>query len=130
MKIIIQFLQKFWHKSGLILPLVTYEVILNFMKNLCLHNSDILQKFWKGLALKKITYKDNFEILRWPLMTFGVILHLIKKKQGRKCPLDTPKKMIERRRNKGRRWDILREREIRERQRGERDREVKGIEVN
>ena len=33
--------------------------------------------------------------------------------QGRKCPLDTPKRMIERER---------------ERERGERDREVKGIE--
>ena len=45
-------------------------------------------------------------------------------KQGRKRPLDTPKRMIERRR------DIEREGEIREieKERGERDREVKGIE--
>ena len=41
------------------------------------------------------------------------------KKQGRKRPLDTPKKMIERRerrREKGRRSDIEREGEIRERE--------------
>ena len=49
--------------------------------------------------------------------------------QGRKRPLDTPKRMIERRereereREKGRRWDIEREGEIKERVRGERDRE-------
>ena len=42
-------------------------------------------------------------------------------KQGRKRPLDTPKRMIERK--KGRRIDIEREGEIRER-----EREVKGIE--
>ena len=54
-------------------------------------------------------------------------------KQGRKRPLDTPKKMIERRerekereREKGRRRDIEREGEIRERERG-RERKVKGI---
>ena len=47
----------------------------------------------------------------------------LKKKQGRKRPLDTPKKMIERReREKGRRRDIEREGELRER-----EREVKGI---
>ena len=60
-----------------------------------------------------------------------------KKKQGRKRPLDTPKRMIERRgrekereKKKGRKKDIEREGEIRERkrERGERDREVKGIE--
>ena len=47
-------------------------------------------------------------------------------KQGRKHPLDTPKRMIERRqreRKKGRRRDIEREGEIRER-----EREAKGIE--
>ena len=55
-------------------------------------------------------------------------------KQGRKRPLDTPKRMIERRREreKGRRRYIEREGDIREREiereRGERDREVKGIE--
>ena len=39
-------------------------------------------------------------------------------KQGRKRPLDTPKRMIERRvREKGRRRDIEREGEIRERER-------------
>ena len=66
--------------------------------------------------------------------------------QGRKRPLDTPKRMIERReregereRKKGRRRDIEREGEIRERdiiyiyiyrgrERGERDREVNWIE--
>ena len=42
-------------------------------------------------------------------------------KQGRKCPLDTPKRMIEkeRERNKGRRRDIEREGEIRESERCE-----------
>jgi hypothetical protein len=62
-------------------------------------------------------------------------------KQGRKRPLDTPKKMIERRKRgkereslKGRRRDIERDGEIREierereRERGERGREVKRIE--
>jgi hypothetical protein len=41
------------------------------------------------------------------------------KKQERKCPLDTPKRMIERceREWKGRRRDIEREGEIRERER-------------
>ena len=55
---------------------------------------------------------------------------VIKSQQGRKRPLDTPKRMIEKReRKKGRRRDIEREGEIeREGQRGERDREVKGIE--
>ena len=36
-------------------------------------------------------------------------------KQGQKCPLDTPKGMIERERKKGRLRDIEREGEIRER---------------
>ena len=46
----------------------------------------------------------------------------ISNKQGQKCPLDTPKRMIEKReREKGRRRDIEREGE-------KRDREVKGIE--
>ena len=50
---------------------------------------------------------------------------LIANKQGRKCPLDTPKRMIKRRERegkrekKGRRRDIEREGEIRERE-GER----------
>ena len=54
---------------------------------------------------------------------------LLEYKQGRKRPLDTPKKMIERwerekerEREKGRRRDIGREGELRER-----EREVKGI---
>ena len=43
---------------------------------------------------------------------------LIVSKQGRKRPLDTPKRMIERReREKGKRRDIEREGEIRERER-------------
>ena len=61
-------------------------------------------------------------------------------KQGRKRTLDTPKRMIERKerekereRKKCRRRDIERKGEIREREReserGERDREVKGIEI-
>ena len=58
--------------------------------------------------------------------------------QGRKRPLDSPKRMIKRRERegkRGRRRDIEREVEIREREREggreggrERDREVKGIE--
>ena len=57
----------------------------------------------------------------------------MKIKQGRKRPLDTPKRMIKRRERegkKGRRRDIEREGEIREREReGERDREgERGIE--
>ena len=51
---------------------------------------------------------------------------LIHLKQGRKRPLDTPKRRIERK--KGRKRDIEREGEIREIERGERDREVTGIE--
>jgi hypothetical protein len=58
---------------------------------------------------------------------------MLLEEQGRKRPLDTPKRMIERRRERknGRRRDIEREGEIRERgerYRGEWDREVKGIE--
>ena len=36
------------------------------MKNLCLDNLDILEKFFKDQALNKtyMTEKDNFEILR------------------------------------------------------------------
>ena len=57
-------------------------------------------------------------------------------KQGRKRPLDTPKRMIEkegeiREREKERQRDRYREREIRKREREivrEREREVKGIE--
>ena len=59
----------------------------------------------------------------------------MKIKQGQKCPLDTAKRIIEKRvregdREKGKRRDIEREGVIRERERerGERDSEVKGIE--
>ena len=55
------------------------------------------------------------------------IVDLFYKKQGRKRPLDTPKRMIERRERegkKGKRRDIEREGEIREKEReSERERE-------
>ena len=35
----------FWHESGLICPWMTFEIILNFMKNLRLYNVHILEKF-------------------------------------------------------------------------------------
>jgi hypothetical protein len=38
---------------------MTFKVILHFMKKLCPHNVDILEKFKKNIA-----EKDNFEILR------------------------------------------------------------------
>ena len=43
------------------------------MKNLCLYNADILEKFEKDWALNKkyIVEKDYFEILRWPFVTFN-----------------------------------------------------------
>ena len=45
---------------------------LHLMKNLLLHNVDILEKFLKDLALDKkyMAEKDDFEILRWPYVTF------------------------------------------------------------
>ena len=53
--------------------------------------------------------------------------HVPEKKQGRKRPLYTPKRMLEsREREKGRRRGIEREGEIRKRER-ERERDVKGI---
>ena len=43
------------------------------MKNMRLHNVDILEKFLKDQALNKkyIPEKDDFEILRCPYMTFN-----------------------------------------------------------
>ena len=45
---------------------MTFEVVLNFMKHLCLHNVEILEKFIKDQALSKkyIAEKDDLEILR------------------------------------------------------------------
>ena len=45
---------------------MTSVVILHFVKNVCLHNVVILEKFLKNQALKKkiIEDKDDFEILR------------------------------------------------------------------
>ena len=51
-----------WHKSGL----MTFEVILHLLKNLLLHNVDILEKFKKDYTLdkKNIAEKDDIAILR------------------------------------------------------------------
>ena len=55
-------LECFWHKSGVICPLMIFEVILHLMENLHLHNVDILEIIvFKRLGIKQ---KDNFEILR------------------------------------------------------------------
>ena len=45
---------------------MTFDVILNFMKNLRLHNIDNLEKFLKDQALNKknIAENDDFEILK------------------------------------------------------------------
>ena len=45
---------------------MTFEVKLDFLKNLRLHTVEILEKFLKDWALNKkhIAEKDNFEILR------------------------------------------------------------------
>ena len=61
---------------------MTFNVILHFIKNLCLH-VDILEKFKIDWALNKkcIVEKDDLKILRLPLMTFmtpEVILCLTK----------------------------------------------------
>ena len=56
------------------------------MNNLCLHDFDILKKFFNRLGIKQIIYhrKRWFLIfsddLMWPLTMFEVILHFIKKK--------------------------------------------------
>ena len=46
---------------------------LYFMKNVCLNNVDILEKFFKKRVLNKkiIAVKDDFEILRWSFVTFN-----------------------------------------------------------
>ena len=70
-------LEWFWHKGSLIWPWIPFKVILNFIKNLCLYNVDIFEKFYKDWAFNKryITEKDDFQSLR---MTFEAILHLMK----------------------------------------------------
>ena len=54
------------NESGLILPWMTFEVILNMIKICVLKNFNILEKFLKDWALNKnyIAEKDDFEILR------------------------------------------------------------------
>ena len=42
---IMNVIEWFWHKSGLIGPWMTFEVILCFMKKVRLYNVDILEKF-------------------------------------------------------------------------------------
>ena len=46
---------------------MTFEVILHFIKKIFLINVDILEKLNK----KYIEKKDDFEILRWPFVTFN-----------------------------------------------------------
>ena len=43
---------------------MTFQVILQFIQKLCLHNVYILEKFYKDWALNKkyIVEKDDFEI--------------------------------------------------------------------
>ena len=45
---------------------MTFKVILNIIENLCLHNDDILEKFWKNWEINKknIEKKDDLEISR------------------------------------------------------------------
>ena len=46
---------------------MTFEVVLQVKKNLCLHDVDILEKFYKDYSLNvQIIYrrKDDFEISR------------------------------------------------------------------
>ena len=52
---------------------MTFKDLLHFIKKLCLHNVDILENFLKDWALYKkyIVEKDDFEILRWPFVTFN-----------------------------------------------------------
>ena len=57
----------------------------------------------------------------------GTGVQYLQYKQGRKRPLDTPKRMIEREKERERQKERYIERE-KERERGERDRQVKGIE--
>ena len=49
------------------------EVILHFLKNLCLQNVDIHKKFYEDWAINKkcIAEKANFEILRLSFVTFN-----------------------------------------------------------
>ena len=62
-----------WHKIGHTRPWLTFEVMLHFMKTLCLHNVDIREKI-KDSALNKlyIAKKEDFEILRSPYVTFDL----------------------------------------------------------
>ena len=52
---------------------MTFVVIFHLMKNLCLYNVGILEKFLKDYALNKkyIAEKVDFEILRWLYVTLN-----------------------------------------------------------
>ena len=50
-------LENFCHKSGLLRPWMNFEGILHFMKNLCLHNVDIPEKFLKRFGGKQTLYR-------------------------------------------------------------------------
>ena len=58
---------------------MTFKVILNFIKILCLFNVDILDKFQKDWALnkKKIAKEYHCEFLRLPFITFMDLLEVI-----------------------------------------------------
>ena len=92
--------------------------------------------FLQGPHDEIIKRNKNTKFIQYILLNEELIRYFFCIKQGRKRPLDTPKRMIERRdkrreRKKGRRRDIERKGEIREierekeKERGERDREVK-----
>ena len=55
---------------------MTFEVILKFMKNLFLHNVDILEKLLKDWAVNKkyIAENDDFDILKLHFVTFNDLL--------------------------------------------------------
>ena len=59
---------------------MTFEVILHLMKNLFLHNVDILEIFLKDLALNKNkSQKTTILKFKMTLCDFEVIPYLIKK---------------------------------------------------
>ena len=61
---------------------MTFEVILHLLKNLRLHNVDILEKFKRFGVKQKIYYRKRWFLkfyyeLMWPLLTSEVILYFI-----------------------------------------------------
>ena len=43
------------HNSGLIKPWMTFEAILHFLKDLCVHNVDVFEKVLKDFGVKQKT---------------------------------------------------------------------------